>query len=633
MTRRLRLKCPACRVALEVACSAESVVDVTCPKCDKRFAAKVTSTHAKPATGGARVAQADDDLWNALAVPPAPVLSPTSFPTVAPSAYYGAPSRDGIIHQIWFWPVAMLLCLAVAVPVVWFGSGLVSGIASRDWSSVSLIPDTHQRLMADYLSTGEAVIQWNLAADHNAEDYRTKLNAYVKGNQQVWEQTLLRAVKLPKADRTQKAPFEQRVKALGDKYRDQLIAKTKAALAGADGLRSEDLESDTELKEAVSISSAAAAFVLSGLWDLPEPENEIERVYYDEAELVREFLRSLACVNSKRQAQYANSEVAGQADRMVDIAVRRAALPRTALERVPREYVDIERAFSITQKVLVQRIERICEVPEELQIAIDDFAYARRCIVSPPLGDAASDIRTAFNEMRAARKTNSELDNPAPAETRERDLVIKPSPNPAARPLAATPAPASGAREVVVPYDHPSAASGSSSPYSNSQPGNSQAGGSQAGGSPSDNRTPQSNPFGSDRMPRFGAYLPPTLPHRESDGRGIPSDRGNRGGYTGPEPPLPRFPTPPTLDSQLESFSGPSAVIIHIMNTKRNLSGVMKQLTERLYVRESFSRTTNGTAVIGLRYAGPVENVASLIDFGTTLSVDSQKRLIVIDDK
>ena len=59
----------------------------------------------------------------------------------------------------------------------------------------------------------------------------------------------------------------------------------------------------------------------------------------------------------------------------------------------------------------------------------------------------------------------------------------------------------------------------------------------------------------------------------------------------------------------------------------------MKQLTEKLYVRESFSRTTNGTSVIGLRYAGPVENVASLIDFGTTLSVDSDKRLIVIDDK
>ena len=590
MSRKLRISCPGCRAVLQATATAEQRLDVTCPRCNKHFVAKVRAPRPQPVVASG-IASVGDDKWSAaLGVPPPPKVPQVQFATTRQFDYYGMTPRGRINYKPWLLAGAVVLGLCITAPLLWLAGSAVGGSSGGDWSAFTLMPDSTDQLIDDYLHEVEKGITWSLAHNIGDKNYREELATLIKSNQRVSENLLVRAVKLPKAGAELKSEFKAKSKAVAEKYRDHLMSQAKQASANASQLGLTELQQDKELQEALAMRSAADVFIATGLWELPAPENDVERIYSEDLEITGEFLRSLASVNSKSRAQSVHVAIDKLTDRSFELAVRRTKLPRSFFERVPQEYNDAERGLSFAQRALVRRIERNYEMPEALKDAITNFAFARSCIDQAASGTSEPVLRKLLADMRATRaKTLSRPDKEL-IPVAERDLASMP-----AVPLPALePAPSSElttpTNEHIADDTSPSAAEPTESPGS----GQLQVADDEHlnfAPTAEDGQYSKRGPYGQDRN-----GISPT----------------------------------PSLESHRARFSGAGSVIINVSNNQHDASSLVKRLAEQLSIKEYFCHGNNSDAVIGLRFDGPLEEVVTHIDFGKVLSVDSGQRVIVV---
>lgn len=685
MTRRLRIKCPACQAVLEVPDSAQPQVEVTCPKCGKRIAAKVLDVASKPvpasATPGSSIGStpvrsaparsapvrsapvrsapvqaapvaASDDLWSApLGLPAAPLDLQGPLAMAAPAANYPGyhPGRRAKInHKLWLWPLGIVLGLCIAIPIFWYGSGLVAKLASGDWSSMTMFPDSHQQLTNDFLIASERSFTFTATVDPSQPGFRDLATAHIKRERRTYEQLLLRAVRLPKGSLTERAAFQEKAKAQFQGIRDKAIenAKAKAANPGAGTPIPPEIQKELqgpELADSMMLFGAVGVTVMHAIWDLPAPQNDVEQIYYDEADLVREYLKGLANIHSKSQCSRAHTAIEAQADRMLEIAIRRSKLPRNFLERVPREYVDIDRAMEAAENGLVRRIERDLELTEELKDAIASFAFARECLSRASTGTSEPVLQKSFAGARERRAKTISRSSSGPESSQDRELVVKPrfeakeEEEPATASATAAPAttssatttptktaPAAGDRPQGSAEPDQATLAGPGAPPPGSPHANAPFSGQSAvGASETDSAMPEP-PFGRRRTSPLG---PP------SSG----SERNRRrfgGGASGPPADFGRGGGPPSgensFESQLARFNGPDAVIINFSRATFDVGAAVKRFSAELSVKEYLTQSSGGKGVIALRYSGPLEQVTSLIDFGQIASVDHATRVIEV---
>jgi hypothetical protein len=283
-------------------------------------------------------------------------------------------------------------------------------------------------------------------------------------------------------------------------------------------------------------------------------------------------------------------EVEKLADRAFDLAIRRTQLPQNVFERVSHEYASAERGCSLAQRALVRRVERNFDLPEELKDAIHNYTFACSCIDRAASGTSETVLRKLLSDARAVRaKTLSRSDKELLPKT-EQELAIRP----------------------VLPL--PTVTAGNSPDTheindNTNQPLSNVAGGTAGvgqGAVPVVANT-QHDAVENDESPRYAGL-------------------GARGGVSDHSPTA-------SLAPHRESFSGAGSVVINISNNRRDAIALGKRLAEQLSIKEYFCRGQNSEVIIGLRFAGPLDEVVSRIDFGDVLSIDRSQRVIVVDGR
>jgi hypothetical protein len=221
MARLIQITCPGCNTTLKVNCGIQDMVEVSCPKCSKRLAARVPSaTAAVPLAKPA--AEIDPAFWDApaprpVSPPPRPAPRPPARPVMR-SNKAKRNSHGGL--KIALAAVGVLLLL----PVGWgifVAIRAVSQGGLAELASISFLPDTHEKLIADFFEVQERQMLKFLDAEKIDQAYVDDLKASAAAQQRTAERLLLRAVKLDAASRKQHEAFTQQSKELNDRYQDR----------------------------------------------------------------------------------------------------------------------------------------------------------------------------------------------------------------------------------------------------------------------------------------------------------------------------------------------------------------------------------------------------------------------------
>ncbi|MCC6508732.1 MAG: hypothetical protein IT423_06475 [Pirellulaceae bacterium] len=714
MQRKIRLKCPSCQVPIELSVADEPRVTLKCPACQKMFAAKVpppttnvvSAEVVRPATSAAPVppskptppapkppapvrapvAQARptvvprpappsparpiapaapvapaplDPLGDVLGGPLGGPLSSESFGTLLPNAYQPIRRR-----QAFPWKPLLISGGSVMGVVLLLGLGYFAWgfIADTDWSTVRVVPDSHDRLIAEMLVDSEQRAQDALASMTGEFPDTELLRAKTLEAGKTAEVLLVRAVRLGKASREQRTDFEAKNKAINDKFRPQLEAKLtelRAAgkAAGLDLSKLHELRVTPAWMEAEMMSAAASHYLTSGMFDVPEPINDVERIYYEEADIVHEYLKLLANVRSTRQSVTAAAKIDQLADRLMDLASRRCKLPNSFLERVPREYVSKDNAFDRAQRALIQRIKRDANPDEVLKDAVASFVDARERILDAANGVNEAVMRKQFSDRRAAMalvtlRGHNDLFASEPV---KRDLVPKPPRVRSSLPepdLAAITGP-NGAGETVEqltpanPFATPQSTVDEKPRVSPGAQANAQSSGNPTSGNLSTNpgatpaqpntsptataMAPEVSPTAPEMMPYAPRLTPPggfgARPWIPRDGQGLVFPNRPQGppdGTTGSPYGPPELPA---------ALTGPGSVRIVIENSRQDIQVLVTRLSTALRSPSYSANTQNGKSTLSLEFAGDLQQVLDLLKFGEVLAIDESQRTITIRDK
>lgn len=683
MSRKLRLKCPACQTLIETSVEEELRVTLQCAACHKQFTAKVPPrAGGAPQTGpvqpvvAARPVASSPVSASPVAASPVsarpvaarPVAAQPTAPQPSPAPQYYAPPPSPLADPLFdatndfSFPVAPTAYQPVRkrkpinlVPIFKIAGGVVGVVlavclglygwhwaANTDWSTFSLTPDSHERLAADWFDHAERTANENLNMQSSTAvvDYE-KFKALFLESGTFSETTLVRAVRIGKVPLEKKAPYQAKQEAFDKKFRESMdakLAELKAANAKSplDPARMMEIMAIPAIRDGVVMSSALAHYMGNAQFDLPAPQGDIEKIYYEEADLVHEYLKQLTLVRNTSQSQRVAEKIEGLSDKMMELATRRAKLPANRFEQVPREYVSKDKGFSVAQRALIIRIRRDAQPDEKLKDAVANFNDARDLLVEASGGKSDVELRSRFADFRKIRAASTlrgpgdlfhiETDQP------QREMVVKPArdsqpdpvrepPKPEAKPQPApetvasnTPPPAAAKPMPVEPTGEPKQ-SKTDSPATASVPSplspnmrdhffrGMQAGmqGGMPGGIPND------PPVGNQRRTPSGVQQPNIGPPVDGQAMVFPSQG---------------------FGSDLPTFDKAESVKIILSKSSRDGNEIVKRLANGLQSNTYSMSGSNGQVTLQLKYAGELDAVVKLIDFGKVTLIDSPERTI-----
>lgn len=454
MSRNLRLKCPACQTLIETSVEdSEQRVTLQCAACSHQFTAKVPPRTSNPSASKPIVSARP---VASQPVPSRPVPSrPVAAQPIQPSAPYApqvdprfTPADDFSFAPapMAYQPVRKRKPLNLK-PFFIGGGSLVGGVlalclilylwriaANTDWSTVR-VTDSHEQLLSEWLNKCEQDGHENALLTGGEPLDANNIKKRLMESGQWTEVMLVRAVRLGKAPLASKQPFKDKQKALSEKLQAELTAKLAALNAANKPVpppqNIAELMSSPEVIHAMLYNAALANYLDNALFDLPAPTNEIEKIYYAEADLVHEYLKQLSYVRTQAQSKTRALEIEKLAEQVMELATRRSKLPADRFEQVPREYVAKDRGFEAAQKALVARIQRDANPGENLKDAVATFVVARDLLIDASSGKSESALKTRLAECRRllSESTRHGPGDPFYDETTavsSRDLVVKP---------------------------------------------------------------------------------------------------------------------------------------------------------------------------------------------------------------
>ena len=671
MSRTLRLKCPACQTLIETAVENESRITLQCAACQKQFSAKVPP-RAGPvgpgqATGQSRpVVAARPVAVRPVAVQPAAPLMPPSppvdplfnastnfnFPTAA-SAYQPVRKRKPVNLRPYIVGVGGLFAALLI-----FGLGLFgwNWVASTDWSTFRVVPDTHEQLEAEWFARNErtAITNTNMLGD--ASIGKDKLKQMFQEQGRWSENMLVRSVRLNAVPFEKLAAFEEKRKALDKKTHEALEAKM-AALKAANPQANpqpnqhldanELLEGSAELRQAMVVTFAFDMYFRHSVFDLPAPTNPTEKIYYEEANLVHDYLKQLTFVRNVSQSKAAAAKIEALADKMMDLTVQRSKLPANFLERVPREYVYKDKGFFGAQKALIYRIRRDTKPDETLMDAVANFNTARDLLADASGGKTDASLRGRFADIRKARSTTTQRPlgdlfvDEVVNSNKDRELVVKPrreaptlpqrepapvEPTPVEpapvepKPVEPKPQPKPEAIVTAPPTTAPIAPPASSAPTPTPS---------------SDSLASSTPPPGTQSAPPATTPKQPYYDRREQMMQMLPPHmRPNIGppvdGQAMVMPARPMGFPPPPSNTEPTDYVTAEWVKLIISKTKLDGNELAKRLAKSLETGSYAMNYSNGLMTLRIKYSGDLDRVTKLIDFGKVTSIDANERTIYI---
>ena len=645
MSRLIRLTCPACRTLIETSVEEELRVTVLCAACHKQFTAKVpvaarpaqataaSPISARPVLAPGRLSDADplDPLFN---VPPDDKIP------VSPAAY--KPMREYppldlrpvlvIVSSL----IGMLLAIFLAL-YIWHW------VANTDWSTFSVIPDSHERLTDEWFERNERDATENAKqmGEGTLDIEQAKRRIAEAGS---WsEDMLVRAVRLGKAPLEKKAAFKERQDALDKKTRSQLDAKLAELKASGKQPGTmpdlwEVIRQTPGIQDTMILVFALPGYMRNALFDLPAPANEIERLYYEEADLVHVYLKQLTMVRNTSQSIRVAEKIQELADKVMELAIKRSKMPANRFEQVPREYVSKDKGFEAAQKALVARIRRDAKPDEKLKDAVANFNDARDLLLAASDGVSDVTLRSRFADARKLRSQSTkrgpgDLFLEVVSDPSERELVIKPrrqsQPDPVLDPPQAAPKPPTIEPRPIEPR---------SQPIPETVVSNTPSAPTSIPTNPFD--SPAANPTISTDPPQLNTGAPPASSPRPFDRReqamqGVPPNmRPNLGppidgrGMVYPSQgfgaPLPGY-GPGTMGPPLDKAE---SVKIIITSNKRNGDAIVKRLASQLESNTYQLNDSNGKITLQIKYTGELNRVVKLIDFGRVTLIDTPERTI-----
>jgi hypothetical protein len=513
-------------------------------------------------------------------------------------------------------------------------------------ASISFLPDTHEKLIADFFEVQERQMLKFLDAEKIDQAYVDDLKASAAAQQRTAERLLLRAVKLDAASRKQHEAFTQQSKELNDRYQDRARERSLSLTPVEQQLLNSAFDRENN-KDAMLFAVAVSAFMARGLFELPPPDGEREQVYFDEAKVIRDYLQELANVNSTRSLSAASERIEALADRVAEVAADRAAMP-SGLDFVNKEYEMADRAFDVTRDALLRRIERDFDSNRSFDDALANFASARDLISRASMGASPEKLRDALADVRQSRSMAASVES----DGGQSSATAPKTPTSAA---AAEPAEKVAVRpRVVQPIDKP-ATQPQTPPAMTSQPPRSSVASTAPDstatrpGMADSDRDSSNNGSNEDApeilvAPGFGppGRFGPGVPFGPSGrfGPGARSDANSAGprfgpgyrsgGPMGPAGPYGNGSRQNAFEEHLKRFDGPTGVKI-VVNTSDNGSRFLKSVAAKLGIREHLFQSSGGKTTIAIRYSGSLEEVEQAIDFGTVISTDKAKREIQVD--
>lgn len=720
MSRKLRLKCPACQTLIETSVEDEPRIALQCAACQHQFTAKVPPraeplpqalVAAKPvaapvaagATAARPVAAAPIHAAPIHAAPTTSVpisSSPMahdplfggandfSFP-VAPVAYQPVRKRKPLNLRPLFTIGGSILGVCLAI-----GIGLYAWrwVANTDWSTFSVTRDTPEGIMAEVSARMERMSKdnENILPSMTIQYEQVKKGVLDSGS---WsEHMLVRAVRVGKAPGKLKAEYREKMAALVKNSMDRAKAKFDELKASGklpnqptaeDATRLMEMMLEQEVMDAVAVSTALTNYMDDAFFDLPSPTNDTEKIYYDEADLVHEYLKLLTLVRNTSQSKSNAEKIEKLTDQMMELVARRSKLPPNRFEQVPREYVTKDKGLSAAQKALVARIKRDARPDEQLKDAVANFNDARDLLMEASTGKSEVSLRGRLAEFRKIRSESTlhppgdlfhEGENkPQPrremvAKSRDEtqpDPVRQPSqptskPQPAPDSLADN-RPASGSSSL--PSDSPFASNSPSQPQTNSR--------AESGSSSAPMSTPSSAIPATDASANSSAPSPLAPGLREhflrgmqagmqegfnGMGRGMPQSSGPVGPGSvnpGATPPGAMNPAPGTMGGyQPPGIGGPGpsgfgggpsnmpppmrkdeSVKIVISQSQQDPNELVKRLAAKLESGNYSMNATNGKITLQIKYAGDLDRVVKLIDFGKVTLIDTPDRTIHVNGR
>ncbi len=455
MARKLRLTCPGCQTKFEVGVESDGPVQASCPSCSKRLTVKAPAapkplapsrpvTPARPVTpivvarpaastpapqptahdpvrAGAHRTNAPHVKAHAPAVPNQPTVANASFDELynAPTSY--APTNYGSNIAPAYMPRkrssnkalktaliagSSVLGVCVLLGIVYYAYSYLQ--AAGGVQSLSMIGDSHQRLIEDFIRDSETAYNERVSQIGTGDVEHMRSSSKAMGARA--ERLLIRAVCLGKAPVELKTDLDTRMKALSQKAEADMKARMQEVQAsGQDTVESresqiskaaQELFLEKDFRGIILISSAMQMMMSNVLFDVPAPQNEIETIYYDEIEQIREFLKILATINSQSQLKQAVPKIEALAERSIELAARRSDQPRKMFDSVPREYVRVADMSDKVRDALVFRIERDLKPTEEFKDSLDLLKLARVSILEAASGSNSATIRKRFADAR-----------------------------------------------------------------------------------------------------------------------------------------------------------------------------------------------------------------------------------------
>ncbi len=672
MSRKIRLKCPQCQTLIETSVEDELRVTLECAACHKQFTAKVppkaqdgpqATQKSQPVVAAQPVAARPVAAKPVAAKPVAaqpvaaqPVAArPVAAQPVQPGfdqghATGGAPGGDPLfggandfsfpIAPAAYQPVRRRKPLnlrpifnivgGVTAAVLVLGAALFAWnwAVNTDWSTFSLTRDTGEGLVDEFCARVErtADIETEITSGKEIDYEHLKDMAIEQGR---WaESFVVRAVRIQNVPRDKKSELQAKYMAAQTKVRDALAAKQAQLMnsgqkaAGLDQKRlAQMMKEEPKLKDFAAAMVGVSNYVEAGIYELRAPDNETQRIYFEEAALVKEYLQELSYVRSASQSKRRAEKIEKLADKMMDLASRRAAIPPNFFEQVPREYDDKDRAHGVAQLILVARIKRDAQPDKTLKAAVANFNEARTWLSSAARGPSHVDFKSRFAESRKARAESDrlmpgDLFFEMPSAEEELEMVFKaprePQTEPTREPTPQPTAPAQPANNSIASNNSPS-------------PNMSSTSSSQDASSPPSGSSTDSKPLAA------SVPLPPSPGMPNSFPGGMPRGMGGAmgGGFRANVGPpidgsgfvMPQNAGPPPL-SKNES--------VKIIITKSSLDGneLVKRLATSLNSDDYRMSASNGKITIQIKYTGDMDRVVQLVDFGKVTLIDSPERTI-----
>jgi hypothetical protein len=600
MKRKLQVKCPHCQGKLQVATEAKDIAQVECPLCGKRFDARLPAV-------------ADMSLWEdltAASTMPAPPVSPLAHLPVQPPRPFkpaprnqptGAFKRASGSRKVQFQPWLILVAtvfaaVLVLAPLGWLSYRAVATLGAGQWESLgsfSLTPDTHEKVVADYLRLQEQSFKRMGAPAKIDKAYIDESRSLLFSFSAQSKKLLVRAILLGEVDAEQHAEFIRKLLSIEKRFREQTTER-RATITKADEELLETMITDDESKDLEIYVVALPIYFMHGIAPSPDTKGKREQLYADELELVHQRLVVLAGVNSKRDWANASKQLETLADRMLEIAVAQSKLGM-GIALVDRGLIAKDDAFKLALTALYKRIETDIGSDESFERASKHFELARQ-LANRAAGESETSLR---KELADARAEGQPAVEPERVERRS-EPVASVQPDHAEPPQVAV-APVAEDENKQDPWPFGFRNRGGRRPPFPTEP--------RFGREPDtmqrDNRPtgppPQRNlgqDFGQDFTP-WGPNAPP---------RETPGARG-----------------PERFEAMKARFEGPDSAKV-IFTTSANLHERCKELVASLNVTDYLVQSTNGQTTLMLKFDGPLEQLEEAIDFGVVTHRDHAKR-------